>query len=137
MNLHAIVSGAIGAINPPIPCTLKISTGYTISPDATQQPTYDYFQNVPAQIQALSGSDIHRMGGLNTQSTQRAVYFYGSIEGLDRQAGKGGDLLIVPPMPGFPRETTWLVTQVLEYWPGWSKCVLTLQNDGGATNGRN
>lgn len=127
MNLHAIVSPAIGVVNPPVFCTLMISTGYTIQPDGTQVPNYATFNDVPVQVQALGYTDLMKMGGLNIESTRRKGYFYGNIEGIDRQAIKGGDLVQMPSLPTFPGPTTWLVAQVLEHFEGWTSVALTLQ----------
>lgn len=127
MNLHAIVSPAIGVVNPPVFCALMISTGYTIQPDGTQSPTYATFNDVPVQVQALGYTDLIKMGGLNIEGTRRKGYFYGNIEGVDRQAIKGGDLVMMPSLPTFPGPTTWLVAQVLEHFEGWTSVALTLQ----------
>lgn len=40
MNLHQIVSGVIGSVNPNLPVTVQISTGYTIAADFSQVPQY-------------------------------------------------------------------------------------------------
>lgn len=130
MNLHGIVSGAIGAVNPHITCSFQVSTGSTSLPDGTRVPAYAAAVNVPVQVQALSYSDLMKIGGLNIEGTRRAVYLNGNVEGLDRQAMKGGDLFTMPNLPGFPGPTTWLVATVLEWWPDWSKAVITLQNGG-------
>ena len=121
MNLHAIVSGAVGTINPPVLCTLAVSTGYTTSPDGTRVPTYATTPNVPAQIQALSYTDLMKMGGLNIEGIRRAVYLNGNIEGVDRAAIKGGDIITEPD------GTVWLVAQDLEAWPDWTKLAATKQ----------
>ena len=47
--------------------------------------------------------------------------------GPNRQAIKGGDLFTMPSLPTFPGPTTWLVTQVLEHFEGWTSVALTLQ----------
>jgi hypothetical protein len=127
MNLHAIVAGAVGAINPPIMCVLMVSTGYTIMADGTQVPSYQTYVDVPADVQALSYSDLMKMSGLNIQGTRRAVYLTGNFEGLNREARKGGDLLMMPSLPGFIGPTTWLVAFVSEWWQDWCKIIVTLQ----------
>ena len=121
MNLHAIVSGAVGTINPPVLCTLAASTGYTTAADGTRVPTYSTTANVPAQIQALTYTDLMKMGGLNIEGIRRAIYLNGNIEGVDRAAIKGGDLITEPD------GTVWLVAMVLEAWPDWSKVCCTKQ----------
>ncbi len=130
MNLHQIVSGVISAVNAPVICTLKMSTGYTIAADGTQTPTYQEFDNVLVQVQALSYTDLMKMGALNIQGTRRKAYLIGNWEGLNRQQGKGGDLIIMPSLPTFPGPTTWLVAMVLEHFEGWTSVALTLQNGG-------
>ena len=127
MNLHAIVAGAVGVVNPFVFAALQLSTGYNTGADGTQTPNYATINDVPVQVQALSYTDLMKLGGLNIQGTRRAVYLNGNIEGVDRQAIKGGDLFVMPDLPDFPGPTTWLVTQVLEHWPGWSKLAITLQ----------
>ncbi len=128
MNLSAIVSGVISAVNPPVMCQLQMSTGYNIAPDGTQTPNYATFAPVPVQIQSLGYTDLMKLGGLNIEGTRRKAYMNGNIEGADRSAIKGGDLLIMPSTPDFPGPTTWLVAQVLEHWPGWTALAITLQN---------
>lgn len=127
MNLLAITAGAIAAVNPTVLCTVKVSTGYTVAADGTQVPTYATTTGVPAQVQALGYTDTMKLGGLNIEGIRRAIYFNGNVEGLDRQAIKGGDLIIMPSLPGFAGPTTWLVAQQLEWWPDWSKVAATLQ----------
>lgn len=123
MNLHAIVSGVIAAVNPTVFCTLQMSVGFSVAPDGSQVPQYATFANVPCQIQALSYQDLQHIDGLNIQGTRRAVYINGNWEGLNRATNKGGDLLTTPD------GTVWLVAMVLEHWPDWTKVVVT-QQDG-------
>lgn len=130
MNLHGIVAPFIAAVNPPILCTLRMSTGYTIGPDGTQYPRYEDFPNVPVDVQALSYTDLMKISGLNIQGTRRKAYLNGGWEGLNRQAQKGGDLLVMPGLPDFPGPTTWLIAVVSEFWPDWCAVILTLQLSG-------
>lgn len=128
MNLHAIVSPAIGIVNPPVFCTVRISSGYTISADGTQVPAYSTADDVPVQVQAMTYTDLMQMDSLNIQGTRRKGYFYGNIEGLNRSAMKGGDIVIMPNLPTFPGPTLWLVATVLEHFEGWTSVALTLQS---------
>lgn len=127
MNLHGIVASAIGAVNPFVPVTLKRSTGYTTAPDGKQVPAYATIANLSVQVQALSFSDLQQLDGLNIQGVRRAVYLNGPIMGVVRVNQAGGDLMVFP-MGTFPEGDTWLVAHVLERWPDWSKCAITLQN---------
>lgn len=104
-----------------------MSTGYTIGPDGTQYPTYRDYVNVPVDVQALSYTDLMKISGLNIQGTRRKCYLNGNFEGLNREAQKGGDLLLMPGLPDFPGPTTWLVVQVLEWWQDWCCLACTLQ----------
>jgi hypothetical protein len=119
VNLQAITAGAIGAVNPPYPATLKTSTGSTVAGDGTQTPTYNITQ-VTAQVQAMSGGDLRKTENLNLQGVVRAVYLQGDVEGLVRSQNRGGDILI------FNRQT-WLVAAVLEHWTDWAKVAVVLQ----------
>jgi hypothetical protein len=119
MNLHSIVSGAIGAVNPFIPVSIKQSTGYTTAPDGTQVPTYTTISTT-GQQQALSGSDILRLSNLNIQGVTTKMYLTGQYEGVFRVLGKGGDLLAFGGQ-------TYLVAQVLERWPDWACVALSMQ----------
>ena len=109
---------------------MKISSGYTVGADFGQIPTYTTATNVPVQVQSLTGSDLRMLDGLNIQGTMRKIYLNGNIEGVDRQAIKGGDLVVMPNLPNFPGPTTWLVTQVIEHWSDWSSVAIVLQNGG-------
>lgn len=133
MNLQSITAGIIAAVNPPIICTVQVSTGYTMGPDFSQVPAYQSYPGVPCQVQSLTSQDLRKMDGLNLQATMRAIYITGNIEGIDRAAIKGGDLFTLPSMPSFPGPTTWLVSQVLEHWDGatgWTKIAIVLQAGG-------
>lgn len=123
MNLHQLVSGHIAAVNPFLTGSIKVSTGTTTAADGKRTPSYTTIAGVPMQVQALSGRDLRQLESLNIQGVSRAVYLNGNIEGLDRPAGKGGDLILV-------NGATWLVTTVLETWDaaGWCKLGLTLQS---------
>jgi hypothetical protein len=124
MNLQNLVSNVISAVNPQTNCTVKVSIGNTQLPDGTRKPNYRSYPNIPCQIQALSGSDLRKMDGLNLQGIYRAAYLTGNVGGLDRAALKGGDLFILPD------QTEWLVTQVLEPWSTWTKVAICKQNEG-------
>lgn len=121
MNLHQIVSSAIGAINPFIAITVKQSTGYTTAADGSQIPTYQTI-STKGQVQALSGGDLKKLEGLNVQNVTQKAYLNGNYEGVFRVLGKGGDLLIF-------NGRTYLVMAVLERWPDWCCVALTMQMD--------
>lgn len=123
MNLHGMVAGAIGVVNPFIPAELWQSVGYSIvaDGDGTQVPQYKITQ-LMIQVQALSNDELHRLDGLNLQANKQAVYLSGDWNGVLRAGQQGGDLLKF-------NGRTWLVTVVLESWPDWTKIAVTMQID--------
>ena len=120
MNLHAIASGAISAVNPMTAVTILESTGYTMD-GARQVPSYAAPVMANCQVQALSQSDLRHLDGLNIQGVDYAVFLPGRWSGVIRAKSKGGDLLQF-------RGATWLVTAVLEQWPDWTRVAVTRQN---------
>lgn len=125
MNLRSIVNGAIQGINSDTVVTWVQSNGYSTSPDGTRTPNQSS-QDVSANVQALSGTDLRHVDGLNIQGVMRSVYLYGDVEGIVRADGKGGDILQFPEVPGGTIRN-WLVTQVMETWPTWCRVIVTLQ----------
>ena len=125
MNLHRLVSRAVGSVNPTATVTILKSTGTTKNPDMTRTPSYAPPITMQAQIQSLTSKDLQQLGGVNIQGELRAVYLTGSWEGVVRPDGRGGDIIT------FPNGTVWLVVQVLEDWgdtEGWVKVAVTRQN---------
>lgn len=128
MDLHNIVSGYVGTVNPFIMASIQMSDGYTTSPSGKQQPQYLPAINQLIQVQALQYNDIVQLDGLNIQGERRAIYLEGFWSGVIRADSKGGDLLTFPEYPGGP-DRLWLVVFVFEHWPQWSKLAVTLQDD--------
>lgn len=123
MNLHNIVSGAIGAINPFQAANVQYSNGYTTAADGSQVPSYIEVDNVPVQVQALTAKELQHLASLNIQGVMKALYLNGNSQGVVRPLGQGGDLFTLV-------SGTWLVTTVLETWDtGWCKVAVTLQEN--------
>ncbi|HQT79436.1 MAG TPA: hypothetical protein PLD10_20525 [Rhodopila sp.] len=120
MNVQSIASGVIAAVNPMTVGSLQVSSGYTIGADGTQAPAYQDAVLLYIQVQPLSTRDIAHMDSLNVQGVLRSVYIGGTVEGVDRPAAKGGDLLTF-------NGQTWLVCQVFEAWPDWTRVAACLQ----------
>lgn len=95
MNLHNLASGGINAVNPFVPLSIRVSTGYTAAADGIRSPSYAAAVSVSGQVQALSFRDIQQIEGLNLQGTRRAIYVNGKVDGLVRVENKGGDLVTV------------------------------------------
>lgn len=125
MNLHGLVSGAIAAVNPFVPCTIQASTGYTTDAAGKRVPTYAAPFTIPGQVQALTFKDLTQLDGLNLNGTRRAIYFNGRVDAIVRVDNKGGDLITIADGVN---AGVWLVALVLEQWPDWVKVAVTLQD---------
>lgn len=122
MDLRGIANGVITTVNPNETVTVLRSTGYTIGAGARQVPSYAAPVIGPGQVQALDANDIKQLDGLNIQGVIRAIYLRGTLAGVIRPDGTGGDIV------KRKNETeTWLVVKVLESWPDWTKAAIVLQ----------
>jgi hypothetical protein len=126
VNMHNLIQGMIGTVNPPIPIIVRVSTGNTTNPDGKRVPNYASPVTVTAQVQDLSTKDIHQTEGLNLGGTNRSLYTNGRIDGTVRVLLKGGDIIVLPD------GTVWLVVAVPEAWPDWTKAIICLQNDSSS-----
>ncbi|CAG4887971.1 hypothetical protein [Paraburkholderia saeva] len=127
MNLHGLVSGVVGTVNPFVPVTLNRSTGYTTADDGKRTPTYTASPQ-SAQVQGLSAPEIQHLDGLNITGVLRKAYLNGDWRGVYRPDNQGGDLFVfagAAPVPPSLQGTTWKVVQVFETWPDW--CALAIQ----------
>lgn len=131
MNLHGTVRGAITSVNSDVLAPFLSSTGNGVDAAGNQTPTYADAVNIPIQVQALSGSDKKAINFMNLQTVLRSVYFYGNKQGVERVVQKGGDLVQFRETPNPQTDANplrnWLVVKVLETWPDWSKCVVSMQ----------
>lgn len=126
MDLYGVTTGAIGAVNQTVPLTLQVSTGNVISPDGTPTPTYATPVVVPGQVQPLTFKELKQVDALNLSGSLKAVYLEGHFNGIVRPKSKGGDL--ITDQFG----NLWLVVQVLEFWPDWTRAVIQLQLPPGS-----
>jgi hypothetical protein len=124
LNLHGIATGAINAINPGVYAGLYESVGNTTAADGTRSPAYNPVVYARVQMQPMTEADLRlvQTSNVNLQDVTRAFYIRGNAQGIVRPFSKGGDLIQV-------NGSMWLVVQVLETWPDWSKVAATLQRD--------
>ena len=125
MNLHSIVSGAIGTVNPFIEVTLTTSNGFTTGAGGKRTPLYNAPVVLSAQVQQLTNKDLRQLEGLNIQGSMNSIYLNGVVQGIVRVSQKGGDLITIATVNN---AGVWLTTAVLEQWPDWVKVAVTLQN---------
>lgn len=126
MNLHHIVRGAIGSVNPDRTVTYQASTGFTTDSTGKRIPTYDILEDVSAQIQGVSGREVQLLMAMGIQGVLRSVHLYGNAQGVVRPDEKGGDLMVFAQVPG-EIDQTWKVVKVMETWPDWSRVIVCLQ----------
>lgn len=84
-----------------------------------------------AQVQPLTYKDLMQLDGINQGGQKMGLYTNGDLDGVIRVQVKGGDLIDLPDLPGFPGGSRWLVTQQLEGWvqtAGWTKVAMVLQS---------
>lgn len=130
MDLRGIANAASDTVNPNIIVSVKASTGYTINPaDRKQVPAYAAPMTGPAQLQALDGSELRQLDGMNLQGVLRSIYLRGLLAGVIRSQSKGGDLITIAAQANVstPFVGTWLVVKVFETWPLWTKAAINYQ----------
>jgi hypothetical protein len=121
LNLHDFAFGVTSVINGKKPVTILLSTGYTIGPDGTQNPSYTTVTAI-ADEQPITTGDIRHMDAMNIQGVRRDFYITGNVHAIERLNSRGGDIVVTPDLD------QWLVHEVAERWPQWVKVLTTLQN---------
>jgi hypothetical protein len=122
MNLHGIISGSVGAINPQMMVSYYACTAtITAAPGGPRTPSYAPAQQVLAQVQELTNADLKHLDDLNMSGLKRKLWSSQLMNGIDRAAGLGGDKVVLPD------GTTWLVVQILEKFPTWNSAVIVKQ----------
>lgn len=127
MNLHGLVRGVVGAVNPDRSVSVLRSTGYITGSNGKQIPQYCRIDGQSANVQACKGKDIERMNNLGFQGLFRKVYLYGDIVGISRPDGTGGDILKFSQVVGDPAQD-WKVVSVEESWSDWCCVIVQLQS---------
>lgn len=124
LALRKIANGLTSAVNPNHNAVIKISTGFTVSEDGTQIPSYDEHTTI-LQLQAVPSSDLERFGFATQQSL--FMYAYGDefFEILNRQMGTG-NAIVETVKYGDSTTHVWQVVKNAEPWFNWSKALLQL-----------
>lgn len=120
MNLHGIVSRAVGAINPFTEAQIFKSTGSVKSADYSRAPGYADPVPMMVQKQAVTQGDIRHLDNLNIQGVFSSIYTNGNWCGVNRSKNQGGDKFVIG-------NETWLVVAVPENWPDWTRVIACLQ----------
>lgn len=138
MNLHQIVSGAIGAVNRHEMVSLYRCTG-TSNTGGVVSVTYAK-SDILAQVQAPSAADLRLFDNLADAKHVKKFYINAPASTINRQSETAGDI--------FERAdgTFWLIDIVRDDFSpeGWLCCLATLQHEppegiesdeGGADDG--
>lgn len=127
MDLRGIANTVSNTVNPNLIVSVQASTGSTVGAGYKQQPTYAPAVTGPAQIQALTNKDLKQLDNLNIQGVTKAIYLRGALAGVVRPNSQGGDLVTIAAPAPTPYIGTWLVVQILEQFPLWTKAAIQLQ----------
>lgn len=121
-SLRAFANSVTSTLNPNVPGNAYISQGYTTQPSGKRIPAFTKVTDRSFQVQALSGGELQHSDSLNIQGVKRGVYLDGTVNGVRRALGKGGDIL---EFDG----SFWLIVDVTEPWDGagWCKVIVTEQ----------
>ena len=123
MNLHQIVSGAIGAVNHHEMVTLYRCTG-TTNTGGVVSVTYDK-SDILAQVQAPNAADLRLFDNLADAKHVKKFYINAPASTINRQEETAGDI--------FERAdgTYWLINIVRDDFSpeGWLCCLATLQHE--------
>lgn len=125
MDLHSLVSDAIGLVNPMIPARLYKSNGSTTGLNGKRVPKYASSKSGDVQVQGIGGKELMHLNNMNISGVLRRVYLYGDWESVVRSTLRGGDKFVFSN--GDIVDGTWLVEQVSETWPDWCSVVVKLQ----------
>lgn len=120
MNLHNIVRGPIGIVNPYVEAQIYRSTGPMVNPDYSTSSGYAEPITMMVQKQAVSQGDLRHMDNLNIQGELVSVWTDGNWCGMSRDKQTGGDKFVF-------NDGEWLVVSVPEIWPDWTRVILCRQ----------
>lgn len=121
MDLRTIANAASNTVNPNVPVSIQVSTGYTMGAGLRQVPSYATAVTGYAQLQSLSENDLEHLDGMNIQGATWSIIVKGSLNAALRTNSQGGDLVTI-------NGQTWLTVAVLEQWPLWTRAAIRLQD---------
>ena len=123
MNLHQIVSGAIGSVNHHEMVSLYRCTG-TANVDGVVSVTYEK-TDILAQVQAPTAADLRLYDNLADARHVKKFYINAPASTINRQEKTAGDI--------FERAdgTYWLIDMIRDDFSpeGWLCCLATLQHE--------
>lgn len=126
LRVRSLANSMTVAVNGNVDAVLKVSEGYTVSPDGTQMPKF-IEQSKVLQRQSMSVEDLKHMGFANQQGQFMSVYADGMIPAIRRGMQLGTTLIYIIPY-GETVATIWQAKYVIESYDDWVKVLI--QNTG-------
>lgn len=114
------------AVNGNTEALLKVSDGYVVLPDGTQQQQYTVQPKI-LQVQSMNNSEREYVNSANMQGQFMSVYADGMIPAIRRGLQKGTTMIVLIPY-GEDVPTEWQVKLVTESFEDW--CRILIQNTG-------
>lgn len=128
INIRGLANGSIQSVNPNVTGTFYASTGFTVDAARKQIPSFAQGRNIEMQVQAVEGSMLRHLDGLNIEGVVRSVRIFGDAQGVVRVAQKGGDLMYFRDVPAGTLRV-WKVVKVVETWADWCHVIVNMQTD--------
>jgi len=124
MSLRGLANPLTSTVNPNVKGDAYISQGSTTGYGGKRTPSFEKVEDRTFQVQALSGGELRHADSLNIQGVKRGVYMDGTVNGVRRRLGKGGDILAFGG-------SYWLIVDVPEPWDGdgWCKVIVAEQTN--------
>ena len=126
LKVRSLANSMTVAVNGNVNAVLKVSEGYTVTPDGTQEPKYVEQAKI-LQRQSMNVEDLRHMGFANQQGQFMSVYADGMIPAIRRGMELGTTLIYIVPY-GETIATIWQVKYVIESFDDWVKVLI--QNTG-------
>ena len=122
LRLRSIANSMTVAVNENTEALLRVSEGYSITPDGTQIPKF-VEQTRILQTQSMDVEDLAHLGFANQQGQFMLAYADGMIPAIRRGMQLGTTMIILKPY-GEEVATIWQVKKVVESYNDWVKVLI-------------
>ena len=122
LRVRKLANRMTSAVNENVTATVKISTGYTVSPSGKQEQSY-VSVNRSLQLQSMESDELEHFGFSSQQGVFKSVYMDGMIDIIDRMDQKGTSL-VETQRYGDSRISTWQVMKIAESYNDWVRFII-------------
>lgn len=122
LRVRKLANRMTSAVNENVTATVKISTGYTVSPSGKQEQSYVSVNRV-LQLQSMESDELEHFGFSSQQGVFKSVYMDGMIDIIDRMDQKGTSL-VETQRYGDSRISTWQVVKIAESYNDWVRFII-------------